>query len=242
MSNLSKAAITACVGLMLVGTAAAAPITFTGSSGSLAASVTFDTSGTDLLVTLTNTSTADALVPIDILTGVFFDVGGSALSLSRTSAVVPLGSSVFYGPIDPGNVVGGEWAYNSGLSGPGGRDYGISSTGLGLFGPPDTFPGTDLQTPASPDGLQYGITSAGDNLATGNAPVTGGHALIQNQVFFTLGGSPPGFDPSIRIVNVLFQYGTDLSEPSFPGVPEPSSLTLLGLAALVAGRRTRSIR
>lgn len=231
-----------CVGLVLAGSASAAQISFTGSSGSLAASVTFDTSGTDLLVTLTNTSTADALVPVDILTGVFFDIAGSPLALTRTSAVVPAGSSVFYGSTDPGGVVGGEWAYRSGLAGPGGRAYGISSAGLGLFGPGDLFPGTDLQPPASPNGLEYGITSAGDNLATGNAAVTGSNALIKNQVVFTLSGLPAGFNPSTGILNVLFQYGTDLSEPSFPGVPEPSSLSLLAIAALVAGRRKRSIR
>lgn len=242
MSHLNKTALITCMGLLFAGSASAAQISFTGSSGSLAASVTFDTSGTDLLVTLTNTSTADALVPIDILTGVFFDIAGSPLALTRTSAVVPAGSSVFYGPTDPGGVVGGEWAYGSGLAGPGGRAYGISSAGFGLFGPGDLFPGTDLQPPASPNGLEYGITSAGDNLATGNAPVTGGNALIQNSVVFTLSGLPTGFNPATGILNVLFQYGTDLSEPSFPGVPEPSSLSLLAIAALVAGRRKRSIR
>ena len=242
MSVFSRFTFYSVASLCFVASAAAAPITFTGSSGSFAASVTFATSGSDLIVTLTNTSAADVLVPVDVLTGVFFDVTGSALGLTRTSAIVPLGSTVFYGPVDPGNVVGGEWAYNSGLSGPGGRGYGISSSGLGLFGPPDCFPGTDLQPPASPDGLQYGITSAGDNLVTGNAAVTGNNALIQNQVVFTLGGLPAGFDPAARILNVLFQNGTDLSEPSYPGIPEPTSLTLLALGTTVLARRRRPIR
>ena len=59
--------------------AEAAPITFSGSSGTRAASVTFDTSGTNLIVTLTNTSAFDALVPIDILTAVFFSLAGDPL-------------------------------------------------------------------------------------------------------------------------------------------------------------------
>lgn len=235
------ARLTAVAGLIAIASLPlkAAPITIGASSGTLSASVTFDTSGTDLIVTLTNTSLNDALVPIDILTGVFFDVSGPALVLTRTSAIVPVGSSVFYGTTDPGGVVGGEWAYLGGLSGPGGRDYGISSSGLGLFGPGDVFPGSDLQPPASPDGLQYGITSAGDNLATGNAPVTGGNALIKNRVVFTLSGLPSGFDPSTMIGNILFQYGTDLSEPSFP---EPGSMTLLAAGAVLLLRRARFSR
>lgn len=214
-----------------------AAITFTGASAHRAASVSFEASGADLIVTLTNTSTEDALVPVDILTGVFFDIGGAPLSLTRTSAVLAPGSVVHFGPVDPGNVVGGEWAYQAALGGPGGRDYGIGSAGFGLFGPGDLFPGTDLQPPTSPNGLEYGITSFGDNPATGNTPVTGSEALIQNSVVFTLTGLPGGFDPNSLIQNVLFQYGTDLSEPSIPGVPEPTTAMPLLIAGLVAIRR-----
>lgn len=223
--------------------AVGAPYNFSASIGTRAASVTFDTQGTDLVVTLANTSLHDAMVPVDVLTGIFFDVSGSSLTLTRTSAVVPVTSAVFHGPVDlvtPGGGamgVGGEWAYKSAISGPGGRDYGISSAGFGLFGPGDLFPGTDLQPPTSPDGLQYGITSAGDDPFTGNAPMTGSNALIRNEIVFRLGGLPVGFDPSARIQNVLFQYGTGLSEPS---IPEPSTLALVGVASLAIVRRKRS--
>ena len=201
----------------------------TASSGTCAASAKFETSGTNLIVTLTNTSALDALVPTDVLTGVFFDIGGSALLLGRTGAVVPAGSSVFNGPVDPGNVVGGEWAYLGGLSGaPHGAKYGISSAGLGLFGPSDLFPGNDLQPPTSPDGVQYGITTAGDNLATGNAPMMS-NALIKNEVVLTLSGVPANFDPMASIGNVSFQYGTALDEPN---IPAPSGVALLGISGL----------
>jgi len=237
------------VGLALAcGSASVAgPITFTGSSGSLAASAGFETSGTNLVVTLTNTSAADVLVPTDVLTAIFFDIAGVG-ALTPVSAVLGSGSSVFYDPDGQpaGGVVGGEWAYKAGLVGaPGGATEGISSSGFSLFGPADLFPGPDLQSPTSPDGLQYGILSAGDNSATGNAGVTGSGGLILNSVVFTLSGLPGGFDPSAdgAITNVSFQYGTALTEPNVPGdggggggtIPEPGALSLLGVALIGMG-------
>jgi hypothetical protein len=225
--------------------AAVMPVTFAAADGSLSASARFEMVLGNLQVTLTNTSSADVLVPADVLTAVFFDLDPKA-SLTRISAVVPSGSTVLFGSTDPGGVVGGEWAYNSGLSGPGNAGLGVSSSGLGLFGPGDLFPGNNLQGPASPDGLQYGITSAGDEPATGNKPVTGDSALIKNSVVFTL-GVPSGFDLDTDIQNVQFQYGTSLGDtrlPSHNGIaPEPGAMviwSLLGALAITVGcwRRT----
>jgi hypothetical protein len=218
--------------------AIAAPITYSATVGHRSASATFDVSGTNLIVTLINDSNDDVLVPVDVLTAVFFDVNGASLALTPVSAVLKAGSSVLFGTTDPGNVVGGEWAYRGDLdpAGTPNRAYGISSVGLGLFGPGDLFPGTNLQGPASPDGLQYGITSLGDNPATGNTPVTGTNALIQNAVVFTLAGLPDSFDPSTRIENVIWQYGTDLSEPR---IPEPATLGIFAVGALLLRRRCR---
>lgn len=233
----SRSSIVLACALASAGTASAAPITFTTSVGGRAALATFETAGNDLVVTLTNTSAADVLVPAHVLTALFFEVSGAPLGLAPVSAVVPSGSTVWFGVTDPGGVIGGEWAYREGLTGtPGGLSYGISSTGLDLFGPADRFPGSNLQGPISVGGLEYGITSAGDDPTTGNAPVTGANALVHHSVVFTLAGLPAGFDPATRISGVSWQYGTSLSEPH---IPEPGTLAGVGLAGLIGLRRRR---
>jgi hypothetical protein len=217
-------AVGICVAGMLF--AAALPssgIVITATSGSLSAQATFtDLGGGKLTVLLDNISKADVLAPNAILTGIFFDYTGGALT--PLSALLN-GSTVLYGANGGGNV-GGEWAYGSGLAGaPLGASSGISSSGLGLFGN-GNFLGPNLDSPASVGGLSYGITSAGDNPATGNTPVTGANALIKNSVLFTLGysGAFGVFD------NVSFQYGTALTEPNVNVPDSGSSLVLLGVA------------
>lgn len=220
------------VTLLLLSSAIAvgAPVTFIGSSGDLAASATFDTSGTNLIITFSNISLADVLVPGDVLTALFWD--GPAVS--PVSVVLNSGSTVFFGVSDPGGVVGGEWAVRCGLAGaPAG--CGLSSAGFGLFGPWDVFPGSNFQGPADPDGIQYGLTSRGDNPLTGNAPVTGDNALIQYSVVTTLAGLPTGFDPATGITDVSFQYGTGLDETRFGAVPEPATMALIGFGLLGLG-------
>jgi len=180
----------------------------------LHATVVFEASGGDLVVTLGDVG-GDVLAPSDVLTAVFFDLAGNP-DLTGASAILASGSTIFFGVSDPGGVVGGEWAYGSHLSGaPAGATYGISSSGFGLFGNA-TFPGNNLQGPAAVDGVQYGITSAADDPGTGNRAVTGANALIHSSVVFTLRGLPADFDPSSSISNVAFQYGTALSDPSLP--------------------------
>jgi hypothetical protein len=220
---------------------ASADLIVTGSSGSLAASATFSFVGSNLQVVLANTSTADVLVPSNVLTAVFFNVAGNP-TLGSVSAVLSAGSTVFFDSAPAGGVVGGEWAYGNSLAGaPGGANQGISSSGFGLFGAA-TFPGSGLDPPAAVDGLNYGITSANDNPATGNAAVTGGFPLIKNSVTFTLSGLPTGFNLA-DISNVSFQYGTALTEPNVQSVPIPPTALLLGSGLLgiiaLGGRRRK---
>lgn len=235
--------------LVAVGMASAraegAIVTFNASAGNRAASASFENASGVLKITLSNTSTFDVGAPADLLTGVFWDIAGSALTLTKQSVVLAPGSVVHFGPTDPGGVVGGEFGYAAALVGaPNGAKYGVSSAGLGLFGPSSVFPGSDLIGPVDPNGPDYGITSQGDNIGVGNPQVTGGRALIQYSVVISLGNLPMGFDPAASIGNVRFQYGTALNEGNIvgePGVPTPGAAALLAAGAVVAMRRKRGI-
>jgi hypothetical protein len=116
--------------------------------------------------------------------------------------------------------------------------YGISSTGLNIFGAGDRFPGPDLQPPESPDGLQYGILSAGDDTTTGNSAILNSGGLIKDSVVFTLGGAGAGFDLN-RITNVFFFYGTAVGEGGYNGhqTPAPGAVALLGLGGILCVTR-----
>jgi len=237
-SYMSAAIVTAGVILGASVHAVGAPVTFDASAGDQAAAVAFDTMGDRLLVTLTNTSTSDVLVPTDVLTAVFFEANTvDPLMLTPVSVVLGSASSVLFGVSEPGGSVGGEWAYADDLSGGGWAfAYGIGAGGFGLFSPADRFGGANLAGPVSVAGLEYGLTSMGDDPTTGNTPVTGKNALIQNEVIFTLSGLPDGFDPSMQISDVRWHYGTSLDEAH---LPEPASVALMLLGAVALLRRER---
>jgi len=252
---LAISGVAVAIGLASVVPASASSITIGFTNGSRSADAVFANVGGNLVVTLTNTSGSDALVPTDLLTAIFFDVAGNP-SLTGTSADICATCTVLNAPAVPTDPspdgVGGEWAYSGGSSTLAfGANYALSSTGLGIFGTGDLFPGANLAGPDDPDGPQYGITTAGDDPLTGN----GGLAvpIIQNQVVFKLGGFG-SLDPSRSISKVTFLYGTALDEPSFGGscigcgvttqdaVPEPASLLLLGSGLAFTAKAIRRRR
>jgi hypothetical protein len=245
-------------------------ISFTGSSGTLAASVTFTTIATgvntfDLQIALKNTSLVTPTSPPDVLTGLFFNFAGNPNLVPTTAAgakaaLVDVGSSVvqsngignttIYGA---GQNVGSELAYRDQANLYLGARYGISAAGLGIFGGSDLLctVGASNCAPsalnegvggAPPDGLAFGIVPAAFTGAGTNGGVTG-RSLIDSTVIIRLSGlsgSTAG-DLSHVFSNIWFTYGTAQGEGQFT-VPEPSTLALLGLGAfaLLALRRRRA--
>ncbi len=201
----------------------AAPFTVAPAVAALSADVNLSVVNGDLQIVLTNTSPDDVLIPTQVLTAVFFDLAGSP-TLSPISALLN-GSTVYFGPNGGPTGVGGEWAYGTDVSAFGTTfGYGLSSAGLGIFGNSDFLVGSNLVDPVAVNGLGYGITSAGDNLLTGNKEVTGNVPLIKNSVTFLLSGLTD-FTEVPDISNIRFVYGTSLSEQP---VPEPGTFLLLG--------------
>jgi hypothetical protein len=227
-----------------------------GNSFSLKAQVEFEKAGSDLKVTLANIAPFMVDRPEQILTGVFFDVGGApdlrVKTLNQSATPQGMQSPPAYFPGYPD--VGGEWGFRydignrSGDSGLGvGQAYGIGAAGFGLFqpgsggNPGDRFGTINLSTPPPNGSLadaDYGITTAIDE--PGLAGAANG-PLVQDRIVFTL----TGLDDlgCLEVTNVRFQYGSGLGEPSFQGclVPEPGTMSLLGLGAvsLVAKLRRR---
>lgn len=264
-----------------VASASAFTSTWDGSEGDLAARAVIDYDGAGTLtITLSNRAVevfgagAASTVPADLLTGVYWDYMGTA-SLTAFSAFSAAGNStgiaqvynVSAWPIAAPNNgtqagydgnLGSEFAHRDnttltmdGFSG----DYGVSSSGLGLFGPGDRFTGDDetpeasnvLHNPASPDGPNLGIVTTGFVDGSGNGGVDA-VPLVRGEVIFTYTVSD-GTLSEEDFADIFFHYGTSLTEPTFGGecsdcgsvvVPIPPAVGLAGLGLLmVVGRKVK---
>lgn len=233
----------AAIAALATTTPALAAVTFVGSSGSLAASSTFDIVGGHLQVTLTNAAAGDINFPNDILHALFFDVANNP-ALTYTSANI-CSTCTFTGPVlGSGTNVGAEWAYLQNASGLGGgitQDYGLSSAGYGIFGPSNVLAGAPDRggNSSPPGGADFGLVTAAYTTAGDNGGVTANQPYINNSVTFDLGA----FNGSLSdISNVRFQYGTAISGPSITGsVPEPATwaMMLMGFGGIGVTMRRR---
>jgi hypothetical protein len=207
--------------------------TYAGTNTALSAQVTFDkVTSTTLRVVLSNVATSDVTVPSDVLSGVYFTLP-SNVSLALTAVSITSGSTWAYTTTTPSaSTLLSNWAYNGSLSGGfNSATAGISSAGLGSFG--------------GVGGTDYGILSAGDNLATGNTGVTGKGPLAQSSMTFTFDVSGSGASSFVGDIATNagfavkgFQYGTSTSEPFLGSVSKftPQVIPEPGMAAgLLAG-------
>ncbi len=248
---MNRVALLAAMVVSLAAGRVEAALIFIGSHGSLSAEAMFSKNGDLLTVVLKNTSTADAGVPTDVLTAMFFNIAGDP-ELLKQSAVTgpgatvyfsntPAGSSTPFSPALPaGSDVGGEWAYLSGLN-QYGDNQGLSSAGFTSptsFGPTSRFNTATLFGEVAPDGLDFGVLPVGDNPATGNGDLHN-NPLINNSVVFVLGGFADFSEAAIS--DVVFQYGTSLADTSLRATPEPTSLVIWGVlgAGAAAGLAIR---
>jgi hypothetical protein len=181
--------------------------------------VEFSQTGTTLRIDFSNTAVDPADFNRRVLNALFWDMAGNP-TLSGGDAFIPAGSSQINGG-DPPAQIDDHWAFKQALAANqyGNAKYGISSVGLGIFGPPNTFSGVG----GSPNGVDYGLVpTAGTALGT---------PLVKNAMAFTF-NLPVGYtlDPE-DISNVWFQYGSAQNEFFF-NVPEPGSMIALGLGAI----------
>ncbi|HET7569879.1 MAG TPA: XDD4 family exosortase-dependent surface protein [Gammaproteobacteria bacterium] len=251
MKLLSLSALGAAAILFTVSAAVATPITFTASGtaagNSVSASAQFTFSGDNLTIVLTNTSGAATGqdVPGSTLTGLFFDLTGNP-TLTPVSATAS--DIVQEGECDTGDCsgtgvdVGGEFGYQheSGSGFPNGAGEGIASAGYITTGLPHNIgnfnngaAGTDLDSPASLDGINFGIVS--NSYANPNGGLAS-EPLVQDHVTFFLSGVD-GLD-NLDISNVSFQYGTSFSEANIPAtpvqpVPGPDGLLMFATGLLL---------
>jgi hypothetical protein len=204
--------------------------TFTDVSGR-SASADFSLSGNTLTITLSNTASGAITAPNQVLTALFFSYSTGGVSSANTA--LSTGGSANYTTPQYFGDVGGEWGAKSNVNG---FNYGLSSTGLGDFGPGDTINDNDLTPPGSPDGLQWGIVNPGYVDGTGNGGVEDS-PMSRGTVTFTLTVSS-GFNPD-NITSTFFLYGTAYGEGGGGGggggnaVPAPAGLILLATAVPV---------
>lgn len=228
------AVIAASIASCSMPTWAAISFTATGTGGRNA-TASFDVVSGQLKVTLTNNATAGSgttgsWVPVDILSGLFFNISGGTSGVSATDAFSPSRVSEFttggaetivYAAGSPGRDIGSEWAAKTGPISDGsttvaGVNVGLSSAGLGgTFGTGNIIgndaDGTDIEgiggTP--PDGLAYSIIGGSASTYANNGGVAG-RSLVKGTATF-LFNVPLGFTLS-QINYVVFNYGTALGE------------------------------
>lgn len=224
-------ALVTLMGMLTQERADAYTMTFTGkginseSGNTLVAQAKFDyDGGSKLLVTLTNLSPNSALTTSDVLTAIYFSMGGGD-EAKPLFAQMGEASKLLNG--DPKAILGKEWDYERNLVGPKGATSGIGASQLGSF-----EKGNFDSNGNNVEDYQYGIVNGVGEKAKGDLLKA---TLVSNSMLFAFEVNS-GFDYK-SLGQVSFKFGSNNDDPLLQGiltssagsaVPEPGSIALLG--------------
>lgn len=232
MKNIKFLALALAVAVPFAGQAVV--FTGTGVNGgyTLKAKADFSWSAGLLTVKLTNLAPTAADVPAHTLSGLFFNLTGNP-GMTKNNAAIGSGSTLVH---DPGGVIiGDHYAFKSGITFNGGtinvaNAYGISSVGLGIFSPGDTFTGNG----GSVNGDDYNIISAAGHLSH---PQLNSNPMVKDTMVYQMNLASFSED---MVKNVKFHYSSATSGETLNAVPEPATMSLIGLALIPALRRRKA--
>ncbi len=247
--------IVSCVAMaLLAGVTRADVLTIDYNDGTRAAQATFEIfdlggGNSELRIKLENLTTVGVEIPMQVLTGLWFNIADPA-NLSTGAVWLTDGSSILNAdkadndPDGDGVELIGGTSY---VSGEFGMETGaavsalfpqfnvaIANVGMDdLVGTDDLFAGQNLDDPNSPDGFNYGILGASGLASDANNPLLE-DPLIIDGVWISLNYA--GALTLSDITNVVFNYGTDASPIPVPGA---AVLAMVGMG-LVGWVRRRS--
>lgn len=234
-----KKLLLAAVAMVICQTAAQAnSLTFTGSSGNLSASATFNLTGSNLSITLTNTASTPTTQQAGVLMGLLFNA--PALTASTTSAAFASGSGALNSTgksgDDPIANPNNWWGYQSPVGPILGFNSAIDASGSAGFGTPFLLNKSQNPAKGALDGSSGGIVALGTTADNDKS-------YVMNSMVFTF-TAPSGFSLDALGSHVQFIYGTQIGgsggEPNFPGVtpnvvPEPASVLSICIGVAMVG-------
>ena len=211
-------------------------------AGALSGTVNMTLSGSTLQIVLTNTSTDNAgSGPGVLLTGLGFQL---PTGVSITSGLVSMtgSSAIGFGAPSTGNV-SSEWGYDYGslhsgaFQGMAWLDYNAVVGSMESITTKQFAPGSIAQ-PGNLGGPDFGLVSANETDPLGNGVEAIRSSILMLLTLEAMGGTIPlDLIEQIQGGNVGLSFGS----PDLTTVPEPGSLSLLGigLASLATAMRRR---